>query len=328
MIGSMAGRHAPGDVIDGRFTLGGPLGRGSFGMVWRASDGAQGGAPVALKILFDQHRQDAKRLARFAQEARILARLNHPNIGRLIASRAEGEDIYLAMELIEGETLHGRLELQARRGRPVPLQGVAWLLDQLASAIDYAHAAQVIHRDLKPKNVMVNRSGRPPFLKVLDFGIAKVLVGSEVEPTTVGRLLGSLMYVAPEQFLARRVDQRADVFALGTLVFEILTLCRPWARDPDQNPLPWTAPLRDGVLNSQLAVARRIAREPRPVPSASRPDLPKAIDVVILKALAIDPESRFATAGAFARAFRDALLAPGRMPSTSGALRGNSNAGN
>lgn len=299
--------HDIGDLIGGRFVLVEPLGRGSFGAVWRAADCENGALPCALKILFDAHRGDPKKLQRFVQEGKILARLDHPNIAKMIAAAHEGDEAYVAMELIDGEPLHTKLETHAREGRPIPLEGIAWLTDQLAAAIGYAHAQHVVHRDLKPRNIMVNRRGQRPFLKVLDFGIAKVMVGSEVDPTTVGRMLGSLMYVAPEQLRGEAIDHRADVFALSTMVFEMLTLHRTWARDEAGLPIRWRSGIGDPVINSHVGIAKRIAREPRPRASSVRADLSDTIDEVLMRGLAIDPADRYPHVDAFAAALRGAL---------------------
>ncbi|MCK6549449.1 serine/threonine protein kinase [Myxococcota bacterium] len=309
---------SPGDVYDDRFVLEAPLGKGSFAAVWRASDHTRGDRKIALKILFERHTTDDKKRRRFVQEAQILERLVHPNIAQPIAWRASPEGAYLAMELIDGEPLDVRLEDHSARGAQIPPEAVAWMIDQLCAAVGYAHRENIVHRDLKPRNVMISRRGQRPFLKVLDFGIAKILLGSELDPTTVGKVLGSVLYIAPEQVLGQPFDHRADLFSIGTILFELLTLRRTWARGADGQPLPWHMKIDGTPSNSQIAILRRIAREPRPSVRALRPELPSAVEDVVVRALAIDPAERFASADELARALRLALVTPAPTPLTRG----------
>jgi serine/threonine-protein kinase len=301
------------DVIGRRFKLREPLGSGTFGAVWRALDLDTEGQ-VAIKLLHPHHRSDPRVLGRFGQEARLLVELRHPAIAAAIAWSIDPPEPYLAMELVRGETLGERIADCARRARPIPLRGIAHLADQLAGAVAHAHERGVVHRDLKPKNVMLNHPGARPFLKVLDFGIAKVLVGSELDPTTIGRVLGSVFYLSPEQIRREPVDRGTDVFALGTILFELMTLRRAWAKDESGEPLPFHEPIPAIRANVQFAVLHRIAKEARPSPSSVRPDLPRAVDLVLAKALALDPRDRFATASDLALALRIALLEPSLDP--------------
>lgn len=304
-----------GELIGDRFVLDSPLGKGAFGAVWKATDRQNGDAIVAVKLLFDKYRQDKKMMGRFLQEAKILARLQHPGIARSIAWDAEGPDAYLAMEYIEGETLDQKFEGNSRDNSPIPKEGIAWICDQLCAAISHAHQQNVVHRDLKPRNVMVNKRGARPFVKVLDFGIAKILVGSEIDPTTVGRVLGSVLYISPEQIFGKPIDHRADIFSLGSILFELITLRRTWARDDNGRPHPFHKPITVGEHNSHVAVLRRISREARPKASAERPDVSPAVDAVLAKAMAIKAEDRYDSAEEFAKALRNALLdlAPGEV---------------
>ncbi len=301
--------YAAGEIVGQRFRLTEQLGKGAFGAVWKAQDG-DSGQMVAIKLLLERYRRDKKVLGRFAQEGKLLERLEHPNIAKPVAWNVAGDDAFLAMEYIDGETLDQRFEINSRDKVPVPLEGVAWICEQLAQAVGFAHANSVVHRDLKPRNVMVNRRGTRPFLKVLDFGIAKVLVGSEIDPTTVGRVLGSILYISPEQVMAKGIDHRSDIFSLGTIMYELLTLRRAWARDENGEPHPFHIPIAPSEFNSHVAVLKRIAREPRPKPSRVRAELPPAVDEVIAKAMAIDPDDRYETVESFAIAFRSAIVDP------------------
>lgn len=304
------GTLSPGDFIEDRFELVKPLGKGAFGAVWRGIDHAFDQSPVAVKVLYDRYRKDKKMLGRFQQEAHILEKLAHPGIAAPIAWSATGEIAYLAMEFIDGETLDVRFADNAEKGVPVPPQGIAWLCDRLCEAVQFAHDNDVVHRDMKPKNVMVNRRGDAPMLKVLDFGIAKMLVGSQIDPTTAGRVLGSVLYISPEQVLSKKLDHRADIFSIGTIMFELIALRRAWARDEHGDPHPFHVAIAGGEHNSHVAVLKRIARGGRPSACAYRPDLSPHVDEVLHKAMAIDADARFASVTELAVALRSALLAP------------------
>ncbi len=299
-----------GEVIDGRYRLTTPLGKGAFGVVWKAID-QHSDDEVAIKVLLDKYRQDKKMLGRFVQEAKILEKLEHPNISKPVTWDAEGQDIYLTMEFIDGETLDQKFAGNSKDNSPIPAQGIAWICDRLCSAVSHAHSQNIIHRDLKPKNVMVNRRGQRPFVKVLDFGIAKMLVGSEIDPTTVGRVLGSVLYISPEQVLGRPLDHRVDIFALGTILFELIALRRAWARDGEGQPLAFHKSVATFAKhNSHVAVLRRIAREGRPSACAVRSDLSPKVDEVLHKAMSIKAEERYDSADEFAAQLRAALTEP------------------
>lgn len=296
-----------GDVLDGRFRLDAKLGQGAFGAVFRAVDLEQDNLPIAVKVLFDKYHQDRKTRQRFLQEAKLLKDLEHPSIATAYQWRSDETLAYLVMELIDGQSLDQRCSTHSQGARHIPKAGIAWITEQLCAAVDFAHQQGVIHRDLKPRNVMVNNPGARPFVKVLDFGIAKVLVGSEVDPTTVGRVLGSVLYIAPEQILSRPLDHRADIFSLGTILFEMLTLRRAWARTAEDEPHPFHVPVPIGAVNNHVSILRRIAREARPSACAWRPDLPPAVDEVLHRALAVDANQRYSSAAEFARDLRLAL---------------------
>jgi serine/threonine-protein kinase len=267
------------------------------------------GQRAAVKVLYDRYRSEPKIMQRFAQEARLLLRLIHPNIARAIAYSIEGEHAYLAMEYVAGRTLAGRLMSDASEQRHIPLSTVSWLCDQLCAAIAHSHTHGIVHRDLKPTNVMVNLKRGKPFLKVLDFGVAKVLGAVDVDPTTVGKFIGSTLYLAPEQITRGTCDGRSDVFAIATMVFEMVTLRRGWARTADGAPLPFDFRLEHSTGNNQLQILHRIAREERPSAASIRPDVTREIDAVLAKGMAIEPEARYATPIELALAFREAVEA-------------------
>ena len=302
-----------GKVFGGRFVVKGKLGAGGFGSVWLATD-AREHRDVALKVLHEKFMDNAWVLDRFQREAEVLLQLDHPNIARPIAAAIDSHTAYLAMEYVEGDSLDKEIADHAERDRHYDFAAVAELLEELAAAIDYAHGKTIVHRDLKPKNVQVLRRRGRLTLKVLDFGVAKILADTGRDATTVGRLLGSLLYMSPEQALSASIDLRADVFSLGTILFELLTLKRAWAWDDDGKPLPATdAPIIRSRVNNHMSILKRIATEPRPRVRDVRPELNQAIDEVVLRAMAIDASARFRGAGDLARAFRRAAL-PGTVP--------------
>ena len=202
------------------------IGEGGMGEVYRARD-TRLGREVAIKVLPKSFAQDAERLARFEREAKLLAALNHANIATLYSFEEEDGTRFLAMELVEGETLAERI---ARGGIPID-EALSWLR-QIASALEAAHDKGIIHRDLKPANIKITPEGQ---IKVLDFGLAKAFNGddgvdavSSMSPTltkgtALGAILGTAAYMSPEQAKGKAVDPRADIWAFGCVVFEVLT---------------------------------------------------------------------------------------------------------
>jgi serine/threonine protein kinase len=246
------------------------IGSGGMGEVYRARD-SRLGRHVALKILPPEFANDADRLARFKQEARVLAALNHPNIAQIFGFEDLHSAQALVLELVEGETLAERIA----RG-PLPLTEAADVARQVALALEASHEAGVIHRDLKPSNIKLRADGT---VKVLDFGLAKSVAGmpagdetmTSPAKTELGVILGTAAYMAPEQAKGRPVDKRADIWAYGVVLFEMLaggrlfeadsvveTIGLVTTRDPDWNRLPATTPPRVREL-----LARCLDRDPR-----------------------------------------------------------------
>ena len=201
------------------------LGEGGMGQVWQATD-TQLNRQVALKILPDAFAADPDRLARFKREAQILASLNHPNIAAIYGIEESDDTRALVLELVEGPTLADRI----KQG-PIPLEEALPIAKQIAEALEAAHEAGVIHRDLKPANVKVREDGT---VKVLDFGLAKALdPNPEGDPsesptltavaTQMGILMGTAAYMSPEQAKGKTVDRRADIWAFGAVLYEMLS---------------------------------------------------------------------------------------------------------
>ncbi len=253
---------APGTRI-GPYEVVSPLGAGGMGEVWRARD-PRLSRDVAVKVLPAALAADPERRARFEREGRLLASLSHPNIAAVLGLEDAGGAPALVMELVEGETLAERLQ---QHGALAPAEALA-LARQVAEAVEYAHERGIVHRDLKPANVKLTHDGSA---KVLDFGLAKALAPDEGSPassqvtqsptmsvgTQAGVLLGTAAYMAPEQARGRAVDRRADVWAFGAVLFEMLsgrqlfagetvsdTIARILEREPDWDALPARTPRR------------------------------------------------------------------------------------
>jgi serine/threonine protein kinase len=258
----------------GQYEIVAELGQGGMGHVYRARDEALG-RDVALKILPDAFAADPDRLARFEREARTLAALNHPNIAQIYGAggRAAGQ-AFIAMELVPGEDLAARVA----RG-PVPVDETIALARQMAVALEAAHDSGVIHRDLKPANVRVRDDGT---VKVLDFGLAKALDPADqasgmttaaptiTSPATaIGTIIGTAAYMSPEQARGRPVDKRADIWAFGVVVFELLTGSRLFGGETVSDTLaavlrqdiPWTTLPAETPLFLRRLLARCLERD-------------------------------------------------------------------
>src|SRR5215471_14613559 len=211
---------SPGSRL-GSYEIIAPIGAGGMGAVYRARD-ARLDREVAIKVLADSLIKDDAALARFEREAVSVAKLSHPNILSIFEFAHDAGVAFVVMELVDGETLRARLE----RG-PIPVRkAVAYAL-QIAKGLGAAHARGIVHRDLKPENVMITRDDH---VKILDFGLAKPISGTEgsqqqthLADTTPGTVLGTFGYMAPEQVRGLAVDNRADTFALGAVLYEMLS---------------------------------------------------------------------------------------------------------
>jgi len=264
----------------GPYEIVSPLGAGGMGEVYRAKD-ARLERTVAIKILPAEVAKDAVRKQRFEREAKTISSLNHPNICTLHDIGSQDGTDYLVMECVEGETLAKRLE----KG-PLQLEQTLKYGAQIADALDKAHRSGVVHRDLKPGNIMLTPTGA----KLLDFGLAKPAVPlvsgatltATVTPTTPvtqeGTIVGTFQYMSPEQVEGKEVDGRSDIFSLGALLYEMVTGTRAF----------------EG--KSQLSVASAILeKEPAPI-STIKPMTPPALDHVIRKCLAKTPDDRWQSA--------------------------------
>jgi beta-lactam-binding protein with PASTA domain/tRNA A-37 threonylcarbamoyl transferase component Bud32 len=256
-----------GTLYDGRYRVIRRLGSGGMANVYLAED-EELGRRVAIKVLDEKHANDEQFVERFRREAKNAASLSHPNIVS-IYDRGEAEGTYyIAMEYIEGQTLK---ELIVSRG-PLPVERAVSYARQILGAVRFAHRKGIVHRDIKPHNVLVDTDGR---LKVTDFGIARA---GASQMTEAGSIIGTAQYLSPEQARGAPVDQRSDLYSVGIVLHEMLT-----------GSVPFT-----GDTPVEIAM-KHISAVPEP-PSVARPDLPDDLDLVVLRALAKDPRERFQTA--------------------------------
>lgn len=275
-------RFAPGTRF-GPYEIAAPLGSGGMGEVYRATD-TRLGREVALKVVrSESHSQEASR--RFLNEALLLSRLTHPNIATLYElDNANGVD-FLVLELVHGRTLAERIA----RG-PIPEREAAGLAEQAAAALEHAHEQGIIHQDLKPANLVVTAGG---LLKVLDFGVARVFQWTSEAPTLAAANQGggTPRYMAPEQLRGAETSAQTDIYALGTVLYEMLTGQRPFTG-------PTEAMVTDAILNAQ------------PVPPSQRvAGLSSAVDRIVLQCMARAAAGRFASATALRAALRELLQA-------------------
>lgn len=275
-------QHRTGQVLGGQFRLQQPLGSGGMGQVYLAEQ-LEVGRPVVIKLLNGQALSGSSGEARFKREAQALAQLNHPNIVQLYAfGRGDDGTPYLAMEYIAGRTLGTIVGEQG----PLPEAEVCAILKQLCDALIEAHKQGVVHRDLKPDNVMISttQAGR---VKILDFGIAKLTRTAAPRITQNGEILGTPQYMAPEQLSEHATDERTDIYALGLIGYELLTGDVPFEAD------------------TALSLMMKVLNEPILPPRQKAPerDVSPALDALIARCLEKDAARRFQSA----EALRDAL---------------------
>jgi len=282
----------------GRYQIEGMLGRGGMAVVYRAHDPLFGRI-VALKILAPHLGGAAQYTERFQREARAMARLQHPNILPVYDVGEQDGVAYLVMQCVEGGSLHDRLALQRRAGY-VRVAEMLAILEPVADALDYAHGCGIIHRDIKPHNILLT-AGAYPYLT--DFGLAKVIDQDGPGPalTLANPLIGTPAYMSPEQAQGQPLDGRSDLYALGVILYELFTGRVPF--------------LRETATDTPLAVLLRHAGTPPPAPHTLNPAITPALEAVLLQALAKRPGERFPSGGALFAAVGEALGTPGRRGS-------------
>jgi serine/threonine-protein kinase len=276
-------------VIAGQYRLIQRVGAGSMGEVWRALD-TNVEREVAIKSLRPELAANASFVDRFRTEAVVLARLQHPNVASLYTLLREGEALYMVMEFVPGATLD---QLLAQRG-PLPWPQVRELGLKALAGLAHAHAGGIVHRDVKPANILVTPGGQ---LKLTDFGIARMADRSRM--TRAGNWVGTMEYASPEQVRGEAVDGRSDLYSLAIVLYELLTGALPFQADTDF-----------ALMKAQL-------EQPPPPAGKAVPGLPRAFETALLRAMAKSPGARFAGAGEFARAL-DAIEDEGAAAAASG----------
>ena len=275
---------SPGSVFAGH-RIEGVAGRGGMGIVYRATHLALDHV-VALKVISPKLAGDPRFRRRFADECRHAVRLSHPNVVRIHHAGEEDGLLFVTMDLVEGTDLRGVLN----REDALEIDRAVEIVAQVASALDAAHALGLVHRDIKPGNVMIEERAEHEHVYLTDFGLARHVEATS-GVTATGAFVGTLDYVAPEQIMGERVDARADVYSLACVLFELVTANPPFASREDKIEKMY-AHLRD---------------EP-PRLRVMRPDVPGDLDLAVSRALEKDPTARFPSAGDLARAARASLL--------------------
>ncbi|MFI8998571.1 serine/threonine-protein kinase [Streptomyces sp. NPDC053542] len=275
----LRGRRVAGYLLEDE------LGRGGMAVVYRAQD-LRLGRTVAVKLLAPELARNDTFRQRFAHESRVAAAIDHPHIVPVFEAGETDGMLYIAMRYVEGRDLRALLD---RDGR-LPLETACRIALQVASALDAAHAHDLVHRDVKPGNILVadgTDSDHPEHVYLTDFGLTKKSL-SLTGFTRVGQFVGTLDYVAPEQISGRPVDGRCDVYSLACVVFEMLTGAPPFRRDDD------------------MALLWAHQYDAAPPLTSLRPDLPPAVDAVLAAALAKAPGDRYDTCRGFVTALRTA----------------------
>lgn len=269
----------------GRYRVIRELGKGGMGLVYLAEDPMLG-REVAIKTIRMQESDADKEkflMERFLREARIVAKLSHPNIVTIHDLFQQDDAVYVVMEFVPGRDLGVRL----RESPTMDPAEVARIIAQAGAALDHAHSKGIVHRDVKPANMLIHQDGD---VKVTDFGIAKLSTAST--QTTTGVVMGTIDYMSPEQVQSKPVDGRSDLYSLAVMAFRLLTGKKVFDAE------------------SLVTLAMKIVNEPPPAPSAINSALPKAVDGVIAKALAKSPDDRYANCAAFAHELELAISSP------------------
>ena len=269
-----------GHTLNGLYQVEALMGHGGMSAVYRATD-TKLRRTVAVKIIHAHLANNQKFVRRFEKEAAAIAQLNHTNIVKVYDFNIDNGSYYMVLEFIPGDTLDAWLKRLSAAGRRLAIGDALKITSQISDAVSYAHEHGLIHRDLKPANIIITPNGRPV---LMDFGIAKI-VGLQTQ-TATGALLGTVPYMSPEQIRGEKSDHRADVYALGVMLFEMLIGKRPF------------------VGESAPATMMMHLTNPVPKLAPTNPDIPDSLDHVIAKAMAKTPSQRYQSAKEIGNAIR------------------------
>lgn len=262
----------------GRYHVVKEVGKGAMGVVYRAHD-PDIDRIVALKVLRPDRVTSQDFVSRFLKEAKAIGRLSHPNIVTVYDVGSDNNNIYIAMEFLEGKPLNEIL-----RERALSLEEIIRVGSQIADSLRYAHEKGIVHRDIKPPNIILNDEGQ---VKITDFGIAHIEDPSSTQQTKAGEILGTPMYMAPEQIVGGSVDGRSDLYALGVILYEMTTRKRPFKGD------------------NLASIFHSITQEMPERPEMLNPEIPKPLSDLIMKCIQKRPEERFSTGAQVAEALRN-----------------------
>ncbi|GHF06551.1 serine/threonine protein kinase [Amycolatopsis deserti] len=284
-----------GALLERRYRVDGLLARGGMSAVYRGSD-TRLDRPVAIKIMDPRFADDRSFVDRFEREARLAAKLHHPNV---VTVHDQGVDVagdrshvFLVMELVDGGTLRDLLDQRGKLDVPLALS----VAEQMLSALSAAHLAGLVHRDVKPENVLIGSTGHPPagVVKVADFGLVRAVASAGTTSSSI--ILGTVAYLAPEQVTTGMAGERGDVYSAGIVLYEMLT-----------GQVPYTG-------DTAISVAYRHVNDDVPAPSTVEPGIPAVLDDLVLRATRRDPEARPADAAAFLQELRRVRAALGIAP--------------
>ncbi|MCB0212877.1 MAG: protein kinase [Anaerolineae bacterium] len=264
----------------GPYRITAPLGEGGMAAVYKAYQPSVD-RYVAIKVLPQHFAKDQQFVQRFEREAKVLAKLQHPNILPVHDYGQSDGYTYIVMPMVEGGDLS-----ELMQGKKLPHTDVMRIVSQVGDALDYAHAQGVVHRDIKPSNILLDPRGN---CLLTDFGLAKMVAGASEKLTATGFVVGTPSYMAPEQGLGEPADGRSDIYALGVILYELLT-----------GQVPFQA-------ETPIAIVMKHIHDPLMPPREFQADISEAVERVILKALAKEPKDRFATTGEMVRALQAAM---------------------